>query len=194
MQRKRLSERAYVYAIRRRDGAIKLGHSSDLANRMAVLESGGLRDLEVLTWLERPRADAVAIEKLCHWIGRERRVDGEWFRISRKEAAAIIAAAEQRFDDGERAPSLAEISPSKRITIGLSLDQTMIDRLTEWRARQDIIPNTSEAIRSLLAWALDAADVALRPIHLTPEPKLGDMNRSPDSASRVATEGNLPRQ
>jgi predicted GIY-YIG superfamily endonuclease len=68
-----------VYVVRAADGALKVGLSSNLAQRLRDLSRGGR--VELVASFRAPRfwTDALKLERKAHSILAEWRIRGEWF-------------------------------------------------------------------------------------------------------------------
>lgn len=79
------------FAQARATGLVKIGHSTDVANRMRSLGTACPGGLEVILLIRGDRA----IERLCHAAFRPLRVDGEWFEYRDALVRFVEAMSEQ---------------------------------------------------------------------------------------------------
>lgn len=154
-----VSAEAYIYALQRSDGAIKIGFSRDLGLRIKQLDPTGRESLKLRYYLARPRAAAHEIEKLCHSIARPHALGGEWFSISGDCARRTIDEAAARHATGERAPKGYKSFEPPKDKVILELSESLLVRLDNWRATQKPIPTKTSAVRDLVALALTSAGV-----------------------------------
>jgi Arc/MetJ-type ribon-helix-helix transcriptional regulator len=185
---------AYIYGVSGSDGPIKVGFSTNLHLRLQTLRFAFSRELEVMFYVPVDVEQVREIEKLAHFILRDRRVKGEWFDINADEALAAVQSAIERYSQGERVLRARDDPERKPQTVSLMLPRSTLHRITEWRARQKRIPSVSAAIRHLLEEGLAAEEARTR--RLTPETNSGDIRHSAGShvASRKSLEGSRPRQ
>ncbi|QPF81717.1 GIY-YIG nuclease family protein [Bradyrhizobium genosp. L] len=92
----------FVYVIGAVSGPQKIGIARDVQKRMKTIQSGSFEPLAIGFCLESPDL-AVHIESYAHWLLRDHRMSGEWFKVSPdaaisavKEAAAAVALGERR--------------------------------------------------------------------------------------------------
>lgn len=79
-----------IYVIEAGD-FIKVGIASDIMARLAALKTNCPLPVSVAFLSEpMPRAEAMQIEKRCHWYLLPLLVHGEWFRAPAQKAIAII--------------------------------------------------------------------------------------------------------
>lgn len=135
-------------------GPLKVGQSTNLESRLRSLRYERKRRLVVLFSLQAPTADLYGIEKLAHFLLRDRALGLEMFDVSLEAAKDAICDAKYEYDRGRRAPSAAEDPERATVSIGATLPTELIDRLTDWRVQQDKILNRSAAIRLLIERAL----------------------------------------
>ncbi|MFC6790552.1 GIY-YIG nuclease family protein [Methylobacterium komagatae] len=156
-----LVEREYsaIYAIGNDGGPQKIGFSYAPNVRAAALSERGKPRLKVHGFVVVATSDARQIERLAHWMLRDKALGEERFAVTPDEATTAIAKAAERFyDEGARAPG-----PPRHRHLAPTLPQELLRRLEEWRAQQRPIPNKSEAARMLIEMALDAVEKASQP-------------------------------
>ena len=67
-------------------GPVKIGYSSDVAQRLESLQGGSPLPLEIVAIIERPQC----YESALHWRLSESRIHGEWFRPD-PDVLALVA-------------------------------------------------------------------------------------------------------
>lgn len=81
----------FIYVIGRENGPVKVGVTSGLGGRLAMLQTGCPFKLSILhTRRMRDRTHALKEERKFHLIYRERRLMGEWFKITAEMAIDVI--------------------------------------------------------------------------------------------------------
>ncbi len=81
----------YVYAIRARNGGIKIGCTIDVARRLVELNRG--RRLHLVVLATAFCSDYQQAEKWVHRLLEEYRLSGEWFSCSDEEAITAVQVA-----------------------------------------------------------------------------------------------------
>src|SRR6185295_12478697 len=84
---------AYLYVMGDSDGPQKIGVTCNLQSRRQVVQVSSLNRLQEPFALQMPRKTAFAAERYAHWLLRARRVRGEWYRVTPKEAIAAVRRA-----------------------------------------------------------------------------------------------------
>ena len=83
----------WVYAGSERD-LTKIGVSANILGRMQTLQAGRENPLHFrFTRIGEDRAFAFTVERFTHYRLHHRRLHGEWFSVSGKEASRAIRAA-----------------------------------------------------------------------------------------------------
>ena len=89
-----MSRSAYVYAIGREEGPVKIGITSALGGRLSTIQTGCPFKVDILHYCEMSTAEvAREIESDVHWVWKDRRLHGEWFDIDGDLAAEAIDGA-----------------------------------------------------------------------------------------------------
>jgi hypothetical protein len=96
-----------VYFVRRGDGAVKVGFSTQFPNRLYMLRIAH-GDLKV----EAMCPGAQEIELACHHRLASERIDGEWFRGPQVEAMIVDMLAAHGAPDPARCASVMRVSVS----------------------------------------------------------------------------------
>ena len=78
----------FVYVIGAETGPVKIGIATDVAQRLASLQTGHPQKLKAYFHTATPKA--AAIERACHREFEQYRLTGEWFDVSWDVAAAAI--------------------------------------------------------------------------------------------------------
>jgi len=83
----------YVYVISAVENDVpvapcKIGITSKLSSRLASIQTGSPKKLEIISAIPIPTRDIVqAIEKMLHWHFEDFRLHGEWFNLCPVDAA-----------------------------------------------------------------------------------------------------------
>ena len=80
----------FIYILITDNGLTKIGMSKNVNERVIALNVASPIDIEFHEAVQVPRELARLIEKLCHEALRELHVKGEWFRVSKTEAASVV--------------------------------------------------------------------------------------------------------
>lgn len=98
---------SYIYIIGTADGPVKIGHSFAPTQRASQLSKIDTRRYIVMGTWPVGYGRALAVERYTHWLLRDRHFRGEWFNVSRQEAAtAIERAIAQPVDEGYPIPAV----------------------------------------------------------------------------------------
>jgi hypothetical protein len=92
----------FIYAASGKDGLHKIGRAINPVRRLGALQTGAIGRLSLVHSLGVPGDQGAAVESFAHWILRARHVQGEWFRISDKEAISAISEAFEAVGRGEK--------------------------------------------------------------------------------------------
>jgi predicted GIY-YIG superfamily endonuclease len=84
---------AFLYVIGAGRGAHKIGVSLRPKRRLAQLQTGNPSKLILRRATEAEVTDAEKVEDYAHWLLRESRVRGEWFRVTEEAAWVALTAA-----------------------------------------------------------------------------------------------------
>lgn len=95
-----MAEPTFVYVISDGAGACKVGVSRSPERRLRQLQSAASRRLHIARSV--PTVSAIAVEAYTHWLLREARLAGEWFRVTEEAAHVAVVAAEAAVARGER--------------------------------------------------------------------------------------------
>lgn len=88
----------------------KIGVSRDPARRLRGLSAASGYRLVLAE--ARPSVDAIAIERMAHWLLRAARLHGEWFAVDTATALAAVTEAVRRIEAGERVGDAKPKAPS----------------------------------------------------------------------------------
>lgn len=90
-----MTDKRFVYVISDGSGnAHKIGIAKEPEARLKQLQTGNPADLE-LAFTLGPTAQFFDIETWCHRKLKAKRLEGEWFRVSRKKAVETVKRAER---------------------------------------------------------------------------------------------------
>ena len=92
---------AFVYVIGAPDGPVKVGVTNDVESRRSVLQVASLTALEISLSVPLSRREAFAVERHAHWLLKDQRVRGEWFRVASADAVKAVQAARHAVARGE---------------------------------------------------------------------------------------------
>lgn len=92
---------AFVYVIGTPDGPVKVGVTNDVESRRSVLQVASLTALEISLSVPLSRREAFAVERHAHWLLKDQRVRGEWFRVASADAVKAVQAARHAVARGE---------------------------------------------------------------------------------------------
>lgn len=81
-----------IYAMVRRDGAVKVGMSKDPQARSTAVASY-IKQPVIVAFFSEVRRDADIVEKTAHKLLAEKQLRGEWFTVTVDEAKAAIERA-----------------------------------------------------------------------------------------------------
>lgn len=96
----------FVYIIGATDGPQKIGIARDVTRRLQFIQSGSYTPLAVAHAVAADAELAPHVENYAHWILREHRLSGEWFRVTPQEAAKAVGEAIEAVAKGERKAKL----------------------------------------------------------------------------------------
>lgn len=153
----RFTNRFWIYVIGHDDGRQKVGFSNNPANRARVLKVTGQPQFKVHYQHEVPPDDVRFIEQLAHHILQDKALGAEWFDVTPAGAKQAVVSAVARYADGERAPG-RDPRLVRNIPVRVLISAEDAERITNFRAQAPGIPSRSEAIRILVAEALDARE------------------------------------
>lgn len=92
----------FVYVIGPPDGPQKIGIAGDVKKRLQAIQTGSHAHV-ALTATEAVDAEfAIHVENFAHWILREQRLSGEWFRVTPEQAQRAVREAIEAVAKGER--------------------------------------------------------------------------------------------
>lgn len=100
----------YLYVIGAEDGPVKIGITSSLTSRMAMIQTGC--PFPAVLWFVWPifsREDAAMHERTIHAVYREKRLAGEWFDIPSSQGREAIEVA---IDTHDYMKELNEVEPA----------------------------------------------------------------------------------
>jgi hypothetical protein len=80
----------YLYIIGSQSGPVKVGISHDPTAGAAQLRSKRNEKLILMGQYPAGRVRALAAERYVHWLLRDKAIGGEWFNVTRTEAAQAI--------------------------------------------------------------------------------------------------------
>lgn len=143
---------ANVYIIREAGGGAKIGISDDPTARM--LPGYRRATLTVVASYPRP-ADARLVERVAHKLLIEKRLEGEWFDVTDKQAIAAVKEAIAIVDAGG---PVAEKSISFRVT------PEQYRRLRKHIIAHEIATGERMTFQSLIPWAIDNLLATLPPL------------------------------
>ena len=148
----------YVYIMGGDGGPLKIGQSTNVPLRLKTLSWYLKRRLTVMFWLAMPSEDLLSVEKLAHYLLRDGALGHELFDVSFEAAKDAVCDARMSFLDGKPAPKATDDPARELVSLSVKLPADLISRLTDWRARQDRIPNRAESIRRLILIGLGEAE------------------------------------
>lgn len=93
---------AFVYVASAGDQRQKVGISIDPAKRLADLSGACGYRLTLVS--QREAVDALAVEKMAHWLLRQHQLHGEWFEVDAAKADDAVSRAVALVADGLSAP------------------------------------------------------------------------------------------
>lgn len=87
-------QKGIVYFVRRKDGIIKIGFSTDFESRLKALsfEHGNLEIIHLVK-----TNNAIVTETLFHNFYKSKRVEGEWFELNKNDIKFIKSAKYPRY-------------------------------------------------------------------------------------------------
>jgi T5orf172 domain len=92
----------FIYVIGASDGPQKIGVAVDVKKRLQGIQTGSHLPV-TLASAEAVEADvAIHVENYAHWILREQRLSGEWFRVTPEQAKQAVHEAVEAVAKGER--------------------------------------------------------------------------------------------
>lgn len=89
----------FIYVIGNKTNRQKIGYTSCLKARLSVIQTGNPEPLYIHHSIEVPDEQAKRIERKIHQELNYKRVKGEWFNMSPKEATDFVSYAEIRWVD-----------------------------------------------------------------------------------------------
>lgn len=92
----------FVYVIGSPDGPQKIGIAKDVQKRRKEIQTGSHFVLQLASAIEVPIDLAVHVECYAHWLLRDCRLAGEWFRVSPGRAIVAVREALEAVQRGER--------------------------------------------------------------------------------------------
>lgn len=130
----------HIYVIGAARGPKKVGCAKDVKARLRQLQTAYHRPLSVLFSVQVPDETCSSIERRAHWILRDSRAEGEWFKVSAPSAIKAVRQAAEENGVGELARPT-----SGRPSLGVK--QTMVRLTGEQRARIEALvgPNRMAA-------------------------------------------------
>lgn len=140
---------------------VKVGYSNNHLSRFKQIASE-IGQPVALSFVTEPVDDAAAVERLAHWYLRDQHIGGEWFSCDAGEAWDAVNRAIEGVARGEtaerRVGNSTPFAELKDVRLGFDLPAEMVAAVDEWRRWQPRIPSRGEAIRRLVASAIDADD------------------------------------
>lgn len=106
----------FIYVIGSKTGPNKIGISNDVAKRLIYIRSASGQPHCIMHQRAVPADLAKKIERRAHWLGLDKRLNGEWFGLTSDEAAAIVDRAVEEKGEGESGPSGCGRPPLDRRT------------------------------------------------------------------------------
>lgn len=95
-----------VYVAAPLRGPVKIGRAVDTKRRLDFLNTSSPRPLEI-TFATEPRDDAELVERTAHKLLDAKRMNGEWFGVSRRAAEQTVRRAVEMAESGEAIRLLA---------------------------------------------------------------------------------------
>lgn len=92
----------YIYVMGGEGGPQKIGLAKNVQSRRDRLQTGSAVPLDIAIQNAVSPDLANHVEAYVHWLLRERRMAGEWFRVTPVEAREAIAMAVDAVGRGER--------------------------------------------------------------------------------------------
>lgn len=140
-----------IYVIGEDTGPQKIGFSRSLTGRLRTLSFEHGKGIKAHFTATVSGADVYAIERLIHYHLRDKRIEGEWFDVTKEDAAHAITAGLAAFAAGERAPP----QPTYTERMQLVVSPALLSRIDDWRrTAPGSLKGRSEAIRDLVDAAL----------------------------------------
>ncbi len=152
-----MSRPGHVYIMTAEEtGHVKVGYSHHPEVRLTQIYGHGPLRLVQSSDL---RSNAKAVERLAHRLLElaDKRISGDWFTASIEEAAAAIGRAERIADGLEPEPTW----PTRQgewLHLRISADDVRV--LDAIRRGEVDLPNRSQMVRRLIAWAAKARGLA----------------------------------
>lgn len=146
-----MSEILNVYVIGPAEGPQKIGVAANPETRRQTLQVASLVPLQLSLSLALPRKVAVAVENYAHWLLKEVKVRGEWFRLSPAEAKKVVR-------DAHEAVKLGQARPRERPGVGrkkLWAENVNLTLPAGAKARMDAALDEGEDRLDLIRKAID---------------------------------------
>jgi hypothetical protein len=102
-----MGDETAVYVIGSGRGPRKIGIAVNPVSRLRRLQTGSAARLTLQHQRHIARALAPAVEAYAHWLLRDHKQQGEWFRVSAAHAIEALDQAEAAVARGERAERLS---------------------------------------------------------------------------------------
>jgi hypothetical protein len=149
-----------LYVIRTPSGLRKIGHSRAPRRRAVELGCHNTIDERGVFTLEYERecfTDPRDRERVAHMLLLAKRFKLEYFAVSLEEARKAVD-----FAISSEVPSIAAAPPDepppRNGRLEMWVDAEFAKRIDDWRRRQPHLPSRAEALRTLVAFALDAEE------------------------------------
>lgn len=126
-------------------GPVKIGITGNVQSRLAAVQTGCHQRLEVLAAFNLPDRDAARlVESELHRLGKNWRLEGEWFDIDPIIALEVACGVVRLFLDG-RSDELPSISAAEDeiSRVGLLHFEMQVPELRKWRAHYSSTSNVT---------------------------------------------------
>ncbi len=113
-----------VYVMAAENGQRKIGRSKNLESRLIAIRGVARCPVELEFHCE-PTHESVAVERITHFLLKDKRIDGEWFSVSLEEARNAIIEAKCIAEGPDKEHYLAAI-PTLRMNKDRELRSELI--------------------------------------------------------------------
>lgn len=96
----------FVYVIGPPDGPQKIGVAGNVRKRLLAIQTGSHAPVSVAMSVEVFDGHAEHVENYAHWLLRDLRLSGEWFRVTPEQAGNAVQEAVEAVKKGERKEKL----------------------------------------------------------------------------------------
>lgn len=96
----------FVYVIGAPDGPQKIGIAGDPKKRLMAIQTGSHAPVAIALSVEASDGGAEHVENYAHWLLRDARLSGEWFRVTPEQATKAVTEAVEAVSKGERKEKL----------------------------------------------------------------------------------------